>query len=281
MKLGVVVIGRNDGYKDIERGVIHFKSLLETFDEITYVDWNSPTGSYFWELRDQLPKTGKIKHIIIPKEAIEQIPGAQLCNESLSRNIGIRRSEADWIVSTNLDIIAPTRFDLLNTINQLDPNGFYTISRREAPKELIYTGNLREKLADIPERRFMAKVTPTDHYSLINCCGDFQLAHRNVWNKIKGFEESMIYACFIDSNIQKKAVLNGCPLKALFEPGVYHMEHGSYYTKEDGTRSSDKGKYEGDNKAYNSAWDYVEIFEKSTNDDNWGWNDVEIEHEIY
>jgi hypothetical protein len=294
MKLGVVVVNRNDGYKDFERGIIHFKSMLDTFDEVTYIDWNSPSGSFLWEIKDQLPKTGKIKHFVIPKEIVSQVivdPTAQKCNETLSRNIGIRRSDADWIVSTNLDIIAPKREDLLNTINKLNDNTFYTISRREGPKEVIYKyphtewEKIREELYQtIPERHFPAMVTPNDKYSLINCCGDFQLASRKVWHKVKGFEENMIYACFADSNVQKKAVLNGFGLEVLYNPPLFHMEHGAYYTKEDGTRvldSENKGSYQGDSKAYNSAWDWVEAFSESYNPEEWGWGDIEIEFEVF
>ena len=101
---------------------------------------------------------------------------------------------------------------LKNLIKSLDKNTFYTISRREAPKDITYNSKnekeLRENLSNIPARHFPAKVTPNDNYSLINCCGDFQIAHKDVWNKIKGFEEEMIYACFVDTNVQKKAVLN-------------------------------------------------------------------------
>ena len=119
MKIGVVVVNRNDGYKDFERGLIHFKSMLDTFDEVTYIDWNSPNGSFLWEIKDQLPQTGKIKHFVIPPEIVSQIivhPKAQQCNEGLSRNIGIKRSECDWVVSTNIDIIPPKREDLVKLI---------------------------------------------------------------------------------------------------------------------------------------------------------------------
>ena len=165
----------------------------------------------------------------------------------ISRNIAIRRSDADWIVSTNLDVIPPTKQELKRLIKKLDKNTFYTISRREAPKDIIYNSKtenkLRENLSNIPARHFPAKVTPNDNYSLINCCGDFQIAHRDVWNKIKGFEEEMIYACFVDTNVQKKAVLNDYNLKVLYEPALYHMEHGAYFTKADGTRVQDEEKY--------------------------------------
>ena len=294
MKIGVVVVNRNDGYKDFERGLIHFKSMLDTFDEVNYIDWNSPKGSYLWEIENHLPKTGKIKHFIIPPEIVEQIikaPNAQQCNEGLSRNIGIRRSDCDWVISTNLDIIPPKREDLEQLISNLDPNVFYTVSRREAPKDIVYKHGhenweqLREELYNtIPERHFPAMVSPNDNFSLINCCGDFQLAHKNVWDKIKGFEEEMVYACFVDTNIQKKAVLNGFGLQALYNPPLFHMEHGAYYTKEDGTRildSENKGAFKGDNKAYNDVWKYVEYFHQTTNTEDWGLGSIEIEYEIF
>ena len=202
------------------------------------------------------------------------------------RNIAIKRSNADWIVSTNLDVIPPTKQELKKLIKGLDKNTFYTISRREAPKDIIYSNKtenrLREALKTIPARHFPAKVTPNDNYSLINCCGDFQIAHRDVWNKIKGFEEEMIYACFVDTNVQKKAVLNGYNLEVLYEPALYHMEHGAYFTKADGTRvhdSENKGAYKGDNKAYNDAFIWVENFQSTKNMDNWGLRDVDIEVE--
>jgi len=289
MKIASVVVNRNDGYKDFERGLIHFKSMVKSFDEVNYVDWNSPNGSFIWEIEDKLPKKGKIKHYCIPSNVVSQIifdANAQKCNESLSRNIAIRRSDADWIVSTNLDVIPPTKQELKRLIKKLDKNTFYTISRREAPKDIIYNSKtenrLRENLANIPARHFPAKVTPNDNYSLINCCGDFQIAHRDVWNKIKGFEEEMIYACFVDTNVQKKAVLNDYNLKVLYEPALYHMEHGAYFTKADGTRVQDEentGAYKGETNAYNDAFKWVENFQSTKNMDNWGLRDVDIEVE--
>jgi len=290
MKIASVVVNRNDGYKDFERGLIHFKSMVKSFDEVNYVDWNSPNGSFIWEIEKKLPKKGKIKHYCIPSNVVNQIifdANAQKCNESLSRNIAIRRSNADWIVSTNIDVIPPTKKELKKLIKKLDKNTFYTISRREAPKDIIYNSRnekeLRESLSNIPARHFPAKVTPNDNYSLINCCGDFQIAHRDVWNKIRGFEEEMIYACFVDTNVQKKSVLNGYNLEVLYEPALYHMEHGAYYTKADGTRvhdSENKGAYKGDTQAYNDAYAWVENFQSTKNMDSWGLGDVEIEVEI-
>ena len=293
MKIASAVVNRNDGYKDTERGLIHFLSMLDSFDEVNYIDWNSPNGSYFWEIKDKLPQLGKIKHFYIPPQVANLFGpyNAQKCNEAISRNIAIRRTDADWIVSTNIDIIPPSREQLLELVVHLDKDTFYTVSRREAPKDIVYKygykkwKELQAKLSEtIPERHFPAKVTPNDNFSLINSCGDFQIAHRDVWNKIKGFEEDMFYACFIDTNIQKKAVLNNFDLKVLYNPPLFHIEHGAYYTKEDGSRVLDqenKGSYKGDNKAYNDANFWVENFMSSKNKDSWGLKNVDIEFETF
>ena len=292
LKIASVVVNRNDGYKDFDRGIIHFKSFLESFDEVNYIDWNSPSGSFLWEIEDKLPKTGKIKHFVIPPSIVDKIildPTAQQCNEALSRNIGIVRSDCDYIVSTNIDIIPPTKLEIQNLLNiGLNRHTFYTISRREAPKDIIYKhkdniDDLRKALSHIPERHFPAKVTPNDNYSLINCCGDFQIAYKDVWNKIKGFEEEMIYQCYVDTNAQKKAILNDIKLEVLYDPPLYHMEHGAYYTKDDGTRVADlenKGAFKGDKKAYNDVLKYVEYFKDSFNKESWGLSNISIEHEI-
>ena len=290
MKIASVVVNRNDGYKDFERGLIHFKSMIKSFDEVNYIDWNSEGGSFLWEIEDKLPKKGKIKHYCIPSEVVNKLifdQNAQKCNEAISRNIAIRRSDADWIVSTNLDIIPPTKKELKKLVKNLDKNTFYTISRREAPKDVIYNSRnekeIRDSLKTIPARHFPAKVTPNDNYSLINCCGDFQIAHRDVWHKIKGFEEEMIYACYVDTNVQKKAILNDFNLEVLYEPALYHMEHGAYFTKADGTRvhdSENKGAYKGESQAYNDVFTWVENFGSTKNISDWGLNHLDIEVEI-
>jgi hypothetical protein len=294
MKLGVLVVNRNDGYKDYKRGIIHFKSMLDTFDEVNYIDWNSPNGSFLWDVIDDIPKTGKIKHYVIPPDIVEQLipsslyPGVSKCNEVLSRNIALRRSQADWIVSTNIDIIAPKKEDLEELIKTLDKNTFYTISRRDALLEHTdkYTiDQWREMREEIyyttPERHFPAMVTPNDNYSIINSCGDFQLAHKDVWHKIRGFEENMIFACFADTNVQKKAILNNFKLEALYQPPVLHIQHGAYSINEKGERIASKESHgTSAQTANNDPWRFVEYFEKTENTEDWGLGNIDIEFEI-
>jgi hypothetical protein len=285
MEKTAILLGcRNDGYKEDERVITCLLSMLETFDEVWFCDWNSPnsSGPLLWKLKDQIPQTGKIRHFIINEDIAKILtynnPNVSPFNGVISQNIMLRRCKADWIVCSTMDIIAPKKENLDRFLLNANKNTFYSVSRRDI--EYSDLGNIgfnnwrefRDKLDIESKPRYLpAKVTPNDEYSLINCCGDFQLAHRNIWHTIKGFEEQMIYACFQDTNIQKKAVLNGFNLEAYFDLPLYHLSH-----KGMGNDGSSPSK-----QYYNSAWDWVENFNESQNTNSWGLGDTEIEFEIF
>jgi hypothetical protein len=198
-------------------------------------------------------------------------------NGVISQNIMLRRCQADWIVCSTMDIIAPKKEYLDEFISKVDKNTFYSVSRRDVEySELEKIGfenweEFRDKMdLESKPRILPAKVTPNDNWSLINCCGDFQFAHRDIWNKIKGFEEQMIYSCFNDTNVQKKAVLNGFNLTAHFDLPLYHLSHTGM-----GNDGSSPSKQH-----YNSPWDWVENFQETQNTDYWGLGSTEIEFEI-
>lgn len=288
-KTCVVVFGRNDGYKEKERFLIHITKMLETFDEVIYVDWNSEKRSFLYEITNELPKTGRLKHFVIePKIAkiLESYdPHAQACSTVFSFNIGIRRTDAEYIVLATTDIIPPSKEILQNFINTTDKNTMYSLSRRDIEyKDVIKNkDNLNEYIDYLNKttqpRYFPAKVTPNDVWSLFNCCGDFQLATKNIWLKIRGYEEEMKYACFVDTNAQKKSVLYGFKLKDIYDIPLYHMSHTGMAN--DGSSPSKK--------FYNDAMNWVEYFDKYTihehimisrNEDSWGFSETEIEYEV-
>jgi hypothetical protein len=288
MKLSAVVVSRNDNYGGHlkERATYCFNSLINTFDEVFYIDWNSPTHSLLWDIQDDLELKGNLNHIVITPEIAKQLTGydpqAQVCNEVLGRNIGLRRATGDWVVSTNIDVIAPRRDQLEATINDLDPNTFYTISRRYTNWDTIkefHGGDLNyqewEPLRDhlienSEERKREESVVSGDDYSLINCCGDFQIATNNVWNEIKGFEEDLIYVLYSDTNVQKKAVKHGFGLKAIYSPALFHIDHGK----------GGGGFLDGINRKTNDMYRAVIAQEQSLNPESWGLKDVEIEYEV-
>ena len=275
MKTGVITFNRNDGYKERERIIIHLRTLLDTFDEVNYVDWNSPTHSSLYDVIHDIPNEGRIKHFIIPPFVHTAIVGDRKVSKCLGNfafNIALRRTDSDWIVCTTTDNIPPTREELHNIIDKSDGNTFYTLSRREiqyddALKNINNLQTFRESLSKTTEpRMFYARVTPNDNYSIINCCGDFQLAPTKLWLNIKGLEEQMIYNCFLDTNVQKKAVLAGYNLQAIFDVPMYHMSHKNILPQAHTTELHEVAE---EAPIYNDALEWVEYFTESKNDDNW------------
>jgi len=291
-KTAAIIFGRNDGYKEKERFAIHLTTMLEAFDEVIYVDWNSPTHSFLYEVLDMIPKTGRLKHFAIPPEYAYLMAAsddkAQVCNTVLSFNLGIRRTDAEWIVLATTDIIPPTKEALNDFISNpnTNKNTMYTFSRRDIEyddviKNLDNLDEYRKHLDQTTKQRhFPTRVTPSDDYSIFNCCGDFQLATKNLWWKIRGYEEQMLYACFVDTNAQKKAVLYGFDLTPIYHVPLYHMSHKGMTN--DGASPSKQ--------YYNDSMEWVEYFNKYTihdhimfsrNTDTWGYSDTEIEFEIF
>ena len=208
---------------------------------------------------------------------------AQKCCEVLARNIGLRRTTGGWLVSTNIDIIHPKRDELENTLNNLDSKTFYTISRRGTDWDIIknfHNGEilfnkwkeLREYLINNSEERHFEETTVKgDDYSIINCCGDYQIASHEVWNNIRGFEEELIYSLYADTNIQKKSVMHGFGLKAIYSPALFHINHGK----------GGGGFLDGINKITNDPYRAIVYQKKTENNESWGFGDTEIEFEIF
>jgi hypothetical protein len=290
MKLSAVVVTRNDNYGgDLnDRATYCLNSLIDTFDEVILIDWNSPNNRpLLWDIDKNIKFRGNLKHIVITPEVASMLtnedPHAQVCCETLGRNIGIRRATGDYIVSTNIDVIAPRRDQLEKTINNdLNTNTFYTISRRHIEWKDIegFHGGERKYddweelrnhlIENSEERKYEEKVVDGDDYSIVNCCGDFQLAHRDIWDEIRGFEEELIYVLYSDTNVQKKAVKHGFELKAIYSPALFHIYHGK----------GGGGFLDGINRKTNDPYRAIMGQEKTENADTWGFEPVEMEYEL-
>jgi len=289
MKISAVIVSRNDNYGGNlnERATYCFNSAIDTYDEVIYVDWNSPTHSLLYDIKNNINFKGNFKHIIITPEIASMItnydPNAQKCCEVLARNIGLRRATGDWLVSTNIDIIHPKRDELENTLNNLDFKTFYTISRRGTDWDIIknfHNGEilfnkwkeLREYLINNSEERHFEETTVKgDDYSIINCCGDYQIASHEIWNTIRGFEEELIYSLYADTNVQKKSVMHDFGLKAIYSPALFHINHGK----------GGGGFLDGINKITNDPYRAIVYQKKTENNESWGFGDTEIEFEIF
>ena len=289
MNVSAVVVGRNDNYGGhlAERATYSFNSAIDSYDEVIYVDWNSDTHSLFYDIKDNLNFKGNFKHFVISPENAAILtghdPDAQKVCEVLARNIGLARAKGDYLLSTNIDIIHPKREELNKVFMNDNQKTFYTISRRHTDWDMIrkfHGGDLNYKewsalrdylIENSEERHFEEKTVNGDDYSLINCCGDYQIAHKNVWHTIRGMEEALIYSLYADTNVQKKAAMHGFDLKAIYNPALFHIEHGR----------GGGGFLDGINKKTNDPYRAIVWQLGTENTDTWGFSDIQIDYETY
>jgi hypothetical protein len=275
MKKTVILTSRNDNYGGNlhKRTTMALTSLIEHHDEVIFVDWKTNNGEgVISNIKHNLPHTGKLKYIQVPKELLkEKYPhiADYTIIESIGRNIGIRRATNDYIISTNIDIVTTPLDDSI-----LNENTFYTVSRRDVDESFHLSFNDYQSLYNSlwgNRDGYRAKElfeTDNDKWSLINCCGDYQIGHKNVWNQMKGFEESVLFGCGIDTNVMKKASFYS-DIKVL-DHYVFHLNHGK-----GGNRDEDESVPPMSNQK-----EIIRDFTQTTNLENWGMYNEDLPIEI-
>jgi hypothetical protein len=275
MSVSIVVTSRNDGYGgNLElRASYALNTMLQNYDEVIYVDWNSPNEE---SLIKNLPlmRTGRLRHIQLTKNDIEKI-NPTLLNypivEVLGRNIGIRRATSDWVVSSNIDIM-PSKIDT----KLLNQDFLYTVSRKNVPVEYFLNNkefsiqfcvNNSNNFDSVPKILNGDWAGKKDPWSLTACCGDFQLANKFLWNKMRGFEEAMVFRDFADTNLMKKGIIYGVGAE-LLDIDIFHLNHGGHEMSVNGQ------------KLQNDYERYVENFTESENPISWGLESMSFKEEI-
>lgn len=282
MKITAVITSRNDNYGGnlINRAILSLQNFIKRYDEVIYVDWNSNNNSLLDELKFNLNFRNNLKHIKVTDTDIKILNKDLLSIpivDVLGRNIGIRRASSDFIVSTNIDIITTKP-----CLNILDKNTLYTAARRNVSinvynhmvnypiilgDQLLLNPDKFECFQDTLDKDGNPIWDKDDRWSLVVSCGDYQLAHRDLWYKIKGFEEDMIYRAFADSNIMKKGFIYGSISKLILP--VFHLEH-SYDHPDNSNKVS----------TLNPKDKFIKDFTETTNKDTWGFSDYNFLTEI-
>ena len=276
MNVSVVLTTRNDTFsgsmKEITTACL--QTMSRTFDEIIVVDLGSEDPLY--PLLKEIISEGKnnIRVITVPHGWLTaRIPDTTTMPDVLGRNIGIRRASHDVILCTNIDIIPSPKdkFDLSN----FDKTVFYTSGRYEVGQPIILKlraegqswENIQQYLFDNKHLYYRQIEFRGDPWSIMNCPGDFQMGHRDIWfnDKVRGFEESMIYKNHTDTNLHKKIIVNA-HYKVVNAPFL-HVFHQSHQTR-DKTKKS------------NSIHEAVHEFGYTTNSDTWGASEENFKENV-
>jgi hypothetical protein len=276
MSISVVVTAKNDNYGgDLKfRANLALNQMINVFDEVIYVDWCSDGKSLLDELNLNFKKN--LKHIRVLKKDLEPLNPSLVevpMIDVLGRNVGVRRAKGDFILSTNIDII-------ISKIHEkfLSKNMMYISARRDIPRQLpidflkIHTEDSFLDFLIMHKNFFKQSLSienfnSIDKWSVIENCGDFQLASREVWDSIKGFEESMIYRLYADSNLIKKANLNNFQ-SYLVDIDLFHIDH-------------DRAPIVINNEPkYNDYQKDLINFTETKNSDNWGFANYAFFEEV-
>lgn len=276
--LGCVVVSRNDNYGgDLAKKLTYgLTSFIEFLDEVYYIDWNSPGQPLIEEIRKDLPHQGKLHVIVVPPALASELtrfdPDVQNCVEVLARNIGIRRLTSDYIISTNSDIMIVDRANIEGNIQ--GDTVFHTIARSNIDfNEITQFPSKTELYSYLKAARGHqhAPGSPLggkDKWSLISCPGDFQLAHRDIWHKIRGFDEDLVYRGYTDSNVQRKADYYGFKQMLIYAVIALHFSHypGSGSTGGNTVKWNDPS----------CLFDY----QGTKNGEDWGFSNIDFQEKI-
>jgi len=198
LTIGCAIVSRNDNHGGNlgAKAAYCLNSALETYDEVVYVDWNSRDGKtlvdeYIYDLFSY----GKLRVVTVtPEHHNRYANGNKISpfNHVTGRNVGLRRLNTDYLVSTNIDEIQPARKYFDKYLN--DETVLTAVARHGLQRgldDLMPLGSwrdivsVRDKLTTMSfPQAWPIKMNKDDVWSLVAFCGDLQLAHRNLWHSI-------------------------------------------------------------------------------------------------
>lgn len=224
-RFAAVTVGRNDDYMaDFRERLLatvawNVKYLVS---EVVFVEWNPPGDRELLSI-ELTRKFECVRAYVVPPEIHRQIcknPNLNLL-EYHAKNVGIRRAQSPWIISTNAD--AAVGLDSVNTLlnTKLDEDVLWTAERWDIPwrenhqREIGFRGSLRYRR----------------HNPYVSLgTGEFCLASRSLWHRARGFDEEMVrhrWGCDIRGTAQMMA--HGASIKRV--GSVLHLSHPSSCTE--------------------------------------------------
>lgn len=273
-----VVTSRNDNHGgDLTKrmrlfvnGLLHQTKKYKLHSELVFVEWNPPTDKPL--LKDALPKPSaddflQIRYIVVPQEVHKQYKRSDVLGlfQMIAKNVGIRRSLAEYVLCTNIDLLFSDSLMEFLAKKTLVKGVFYRAHRCDVPDTIEETWPF-EKQIRFCENNIMARhgLNPELKYltgfpnwvykfpflpllnSLVKpirkllidptyftmstldymACGDFTLMHKEHWVEIEGYPELDLYSIHIDS-----MAINACAALGLkqqiFPPQActYHIYH--------------------------------------------------------
>ncbi|MDG1332092.1 MAG: hypothetical protein P8P74_07170 [Crocinitomicaceae bacterium] len=276
--ISFVVTSRNDNHGgDLRKrmmifynGLIHQCNKFKLPCELIMVDWNSPDPN---ELLDKvLPPVSKddylsVRYVIVPSEIHDKYRFSEELGlyQMIAKNVGIRRSKAEFICCTNIDLLfSDAMFEELAK-RKLETGKYYRANRCDIPATINENDSVEDQLkfckANIIKRlgkmgeypviydenglmfkykifapslkflnwligKLLSKTEAKVRAMDSDACGDFTMMSITDWEKIDGYAELEMYSLHIDTMGLYSALAQG--IEQIVFPGEmcsYHIAH--------------------------------------------------------
>jgi hypothetical protein len=228
--------------------------------ELLLVEWNPPverpplSETLKWSRSDWFEP----KIIVVPPSLHGTLPHAEALPlfQMIAKNVGIRRSGAELVLATNIDILLSD--DLFSFLRQdLTTDSLYRVDRYDIAADLDgsplpspaecrslpwirahrldgthYPDGRRPPWYARARTRLNRTVWEASHGGPLPtlhtwACGDFTLTSRETWGALRGYPEWPMFSMFLDSVVLVQAYQAGIQIVNLPPPMVaYHLEHG-------------------------------------------------------
>ena len=241
--------------------------------------------------------------------------------QMIAKNVGIRRAKGDFILCTNIDLLFSDELFEVLAKRSLKKDGYYRANRCDVPDQFEFDWDWKKQmdycshniirrlgmdyryiyLHNMPEfvykfhwlaaainvlafyKRKVWDDPAANRFRVLDtkACGDFTLAHRDVWMDLQGYVELDLYSIHIDT--LGLVGLDSLGYKQyIFTPKAcaYHIDHPTGW---ESMTPIDKLKFveERPGVGFDLVWDSSMIMLKepthfNLNPENWGYADVAL-----
>jgi len=321
--LSIVATSRNDNHggdllKRMEyfmNGIIQQSTKFQLEVELIIVEWNPPKEAKKLPevLNIQKPDNYcEVKIIELSQElhnSFKNNNNLLPLYQMIAKNVGIQRAKGEFVLATNIDLLFSHELFEFFAKKQLQKNHFYRANRYDIDNNLPQTQHIDDwlefaKKNIVRENTFYgSRMTQSWLFSQVhqdgtksgdkvprggiavygNASGDFQLLHRDIWQKSRGYVEWDAYSFHMDSLFEYVGVFL-CEKEVILpnECCSYHIEHGDGYQFNNTNSMDNKIKREYSDKIQSSelrAWGELMSREKRAflfNHENWGLKDKKL-----
>lgn len=272
--LSVVAMARNDDYGGNWTNRINaFLKVLayqaqrtKLSTEMVFVEYNPVENKPFLYESLIIPKNEyfKTRFFVVPKEFHQSLPDSEkvpIC-EFIAKNIGMRRSQGEWIIATNPDVIYGNELFDFFANKKMDSRTFYRVNRSDlsvsmipsemtAPEILTHAsgktikimyndgttyvswkewfsallhGRSQRIFLQCPALNHIFKRGTDSSIMHTNAAGDFLMMHRTALNDSRGYDEITVGSGVLDGYILYILYCKGYQ-QTILPYSLYHIYH--------------------------------------------------------